>query len=62
MMSAVDDGIGRIRDKLKAHSIDGNTLIFFVSDNGAPLKGMRDLPIDSPGGAWDGSRNDPRCW
>jgi arylsulfatase A-like enzyme len=30
-----------------------------VSDNGAPLKGMRDVPIDKPGGAWDGSRNDP---
>ena len=59
MMSAVDDGIGRIRDKLKAHSIDGNTLIFFVSDHRAPLKGMRDLPINRPGAAWDGPRNDP---
>jgi arylsulfatase A-like enzyme len=59
MMSAVDDGVGRIRAKLKEYKLDKNTLIFFVSDNGAPLKGMRDIPINNPGGAWDGSRNDP---
>ncbi len=42
---------------LKEYELKQNTLIFFVSDNGAPLKGMRDLPIDQ--GGWDGSRNDP---
>lgn len=57
MMSAVDDGVGRIRKKLKQHQLDENTLIFFVSDNGAPLKGMKDAPLHLNG--WDGSRNDP---
>ncbi len=59
MISAIDDGVGRIIDKLKEHSLDQDTLIFFTSDNGAPLKGKRDLPISRPGGAWDGSLNDP---
>lgn len=59
MLSAIDDGVGRILRKLREHHLERDTLIFFVSDNGAPLKGMRDLPISNPGGAWDGSRNDP---
>ena len=33
MMAAMDDGIGSIRDTLNEHSIDDNTLIFFLSDN-----------------------------
>jgi arylsulfatase A-like enzyme len=59
MLSAIDDGVGRIVAKLKEAGIAQNTLIFFTSDNGAPLKGKKDVPIDSPGGAWDGSVNDP---
>ncbi|MFT6793737.1 MAG: arylsulfatase A-like enzyme [Rubritalea sp.] len=60
MISAMDDGVGRIRETLVRHGIDKNTLIFFISDNGAPLKrGMKDLPLTMKGGAWDGSRNDP---
>ena len=49
MIAAMDDGIGRIRAKLQAAGIDKNTLIFFIGDNGAPLKE----------GAWDGSLNLP---
>ena len=48
MMAAMDDGIGQLRAKLKAMGQDQNTLIFFISDNGAPL-----------GKAWDGSLNTP---
>lgn len=60
MISAMDDGVGRILDELATLGIDENTLIFFISDNGAPLKiDMQDLPISMKGGAWDGSRNDP---
>ena len=59
MLSAIDDGVGRIQAKLKEHGLDRNTLIFFTSDNGAPLKGKKDVPISSLGGAWDGSLNDP---
>ncbi len=60
MMSAIDDGVGSILDELRAHGIDEKTLIFFMSDNGAPLKiHKQDLPVTMRGGAWDGSLNDP---
>lgn len=48
MIAAMDDGVGRIREKLKEMGQDKNTLIFFISDNGAPL-----------GGSWNGSLNVP---
>ncbi|MGB0767212.1 MAG: sulfatase family protein [Phycisphaeraceae bacterium] len=58
MIAAMDDGVGRIRDRLEQYNIADNTLIFFISDNGAPLKiHMEDKPGNGPG--WDGSRNDP---
>ena len=60
MMSAIDDGIGRIANTLKDYGIYENTMIFFISDNGAPLKiTMEDKPISFQGGAWDGSLNTP---
>lgn len=60
MISAIDDGVGHITSALRSYGIDDNTLIFFVSDNGAPL-GMtkEDLPVTNPKGIWDGSLNDP---
>jgi uncharacterized sulfatase len=58
MISAVDDGVGRIMDTLREHGLEDNTLIFFISDNGAPLKiHKKDAPGGGPG--WDGSLNDP---
>jgi len=65
MISAIDDGVGAIMDRLNQYGIDENTLIFFISDNGAPLGAhqgapMEDvLPVDKPGPAWDGSKNTP---
>ncbi len=60
MMSAIDDGVGRILETLRRHRIEQDTLIFFISDNGAPLKiHKEDRPISFRGGAWDGSLNDP---
>lgn len=60
MMSAIDDGVGKIKETLKSLGIDKNTIIFFISDNGAPLKiNMEDIPISFQGGAWDGSLNTP---
>jgi len=60
MISAMDDGVGRIRERLKKHDILDNTIIFFIGDNGAPLKiNMEDLPLTHKGGAWDGSLNIP---
>ncbi|MBL9093113.1 MAG: sulfatase-like hydrolase/transferase [Planctomycetaceae bacterium] len=49
MIAALDAGLGQIRAKLKALGQEQNTLIFFIADNGAPVKP----------GAWDGSLNAP---
>lgn len=38
MVSAVDDGVGALLDKLEALDIDKNTIVFFLSDNGGPEK------------------------
>ena len=35
---AMDDGVGLIREKLEEMGVADNTLIFYISDNGAPLK------------------------
>lgn len=58
MISAMDDGIGLIRKTLKARGLEENTLIFYIGDNGAPLKIHK---LDAPGGGpgWDGSLNEP---
>lgn len=48
MIAAMDDGLGLIREKLRAMEQEKNTIIFFIGDNGAPL-----------GKAWDGSLNLP---
>jgi arylsulfatase A-like enzyme len=36
MVSAVDDGVGALLDKLEELELTENTLIFFLSDNGGP--------------------------
>lgn len=36
MVSAVDDGVGRLLDKLESLNLDKNTLVYFLSDNGGP--------------------------
>ena len=65
MINAVDEGIGRIMKLLRDEGIADNTLVMFTSDNGAPLGAQQGeimadiLPVNKPGPAWDGSRNDP---
>jgi len=36
MVSAVDDGVGRLLNTLEETGIDKNTIVFFLSDNGGP--------------------------
>ncbi len=36
MVSAMDDGVGRVLDKLDSLGIADNTIVFFLSDNGGP--------------------------
>jgi uncharacterized sulfatase len=60
MLSAIDDGVGLITDTLKKNGLTEKTLIFFIGDNGAPLKIHKvDSPLDGDAGGWDGSLNDP---
>lgn len=37
MVSALDDGVGRVLAELRRHGIEDNTLVFFLSDNGGPI-------------------------
>ena len=50
MLTAMDEGVGKVLDALQAANLDQNTLIFFFSDNGGPT--MLGTTIN-------GSRNDP---
>ncbi|MEZ5039675.1 MAG: sulfatase-like hydrolase/transferase [Saprospiraceae bacterium] len=38
MVSAVDDGVGRVLDQLAALGLDDNTIVVFLSDNGGPIQ------------------------
>lgn len=49
MIAAMDDGVAQLREKIRAMGQEENTLIFYISDNGAPLRES----------AWDGSMNHP---
>ena len=53
MVSAVDDGVGRLLAELRKEGLEENTLVFYLSDNGgassngsnnAPLRGMKGSP------------------
>ncbi len=60
MLAAVDDGVGLITETLAKHGLTEKTLIFFIGDNGAPLKIHKvDSPLEGDAGGWDGSLNDP---
>ncbi len=60
MLSAIDDGVARLRENLQSNAIADNTLIFFISDNGAPLGIHKlDKPVNDHSGIWDGSLNEP---
>ena len=61
MISAIDDGVGRILETLRDRGIDEQTLIAFTSDNGAPLQLTKEdtRPVNLASADWDGSLNDP---
>ncbi|MDZ4402534.1 sulfatase-like hydrolase/transferase [Prosthecobacter sp.] len=60
MLSAIDDGVGLITSTLKKNNLTEKTLIFFIGDNGAPLKIHKvDSPLKGDPGGWDGSLNTP---
>jgi len=46
MVTALDDGVGQVLQTLQAQNLLDKTLIFFLSDNGAPGTGFtRNLPL-----------------
>jgi len=47
MISAMDDGVGRLLDELQQLNIEKNTLVFFLSDNGGPVhtNGSSNAPL-----------------
>lgn len=60
MISAIDDGVGKILSTLDTYGLTDNTLIIFMSDNGAPLGiDMKDAPIEHQDELWNGSMNTP---
>jgi arylsulfatase A-like enzyme len=57
MVSAVDDGVGNLLDKLKETGVIDNTIIVFLSDNGGPLSdnGSSNTPLrGQKGGLFEG--------
>lgn len=61
MLSAMDDGIGRVMAVLRAEGLEEHTLIFFFNDNGGVGRGFGDslLASNAPlrgskGGTWEG--------
>ena len=56
MITALDDGVGQVLQALQAQNILNNTLIFFLSDNGAPQETFtRNYPLRGyKGSVWEG--------
>lgn len=50
MMLAMDEAIGRVRQKLVEAGLEKNTLVFFIADNGGPVM---------PSTSMNASRNEP---
>jgi len=61
MVSAVDDGVGRVLKKLDELKLDDDTLVFFLSDNGgASNNGSMNTPLrGSKGNVYDGGMRVP---
>lgn len=57
MVSAVDDGVGRVLKELKKYGLEENTIVAFLSDNGGPTtkNASTNAPLrGNKGDAWEG--------
>lgn len=56
MVSAVDDGVGRLLEALTEHGLDDKTIVFFLSDNGGTTENAsRNSPLrDHKGSPFEG--------
>ncbi|MDA7881459.1 sulfatase-like hydrolase/transferase [Akkermansiaceae bacterium] len=62
MVSAVDDGVGRVLGELRKKKIAENTMIFFLSDNGGPSSknASNNAPLrGAKGDGWEGGYRVP---
>jgi len=62
MVSAVDDGVGRLLKTLENNKLTENTLVFFLSDNGGPTSknASRNAPLrGSKSDVWEGGYRVP---
>lgn len=62
MVSAVDDGVGRVLASLREHNIAENTIVFFLSDNGGPTpdNASDNRPLrGTKGQPWEGGTRVP---
>jgi len=48
MVSAVDDGVGKLMTTVRNRGLEEQTLVFFLSDNGGPLKGKIPFTDNGP--------------
>jgi arylsulfatase A-like enzyme len=64
MMSAMDDAVGKILDKVRAMGEEENTLIFFLADNGGPTQSTtsNNKPLRGfKSTTWEGGTRVPFC-
>jgi arylsulfatase A-like enzyme len=64
MMSAMDDAVGKILDKVREMGEEDNTLIFFLADNGGPTKSTtsKNGPLRGfKSTTWEGGTRVPFC-
>ena len=56
MVSAMDDGVGRVLAELKASGLEENTIVFFLSDNGgSPENASNNFPLRGyKSSVWEG--------
>jgi len=61
MVSAVDDGVGRVLAELRKQGLETNTLVFYLSDNGGPrTNGSTNAPLrGTKGTPWEGGIHVP---
>lgn len=63
-MSAMDDAVGKILDKVRAMGEEDNTLVVFFSDNGGPTRGTTSNNLPLRGfkmTSWEGGTRVPFC-